>query len=400
MKICALLFGHDFPPDIRVEMEARSLLEAGNELIVVCDQQRSSLRQEVWKNIKIIRIPTGSKLQRKFRSFWSRTFFFNPWWYKELARLIQEENIEALHVHDLPLAGTAIKLGKDFNIPVVLDLHENYPAAVKIYNDSSPFFTRLIGSLVNYPSRWDAYETRMCLEAFRVIVVVDEARDRLLEKGVPVEKIVILENTPDVDYFLGLSIYQEIKKNFAGNFVISYIGGFGGSHRGLDTAVEAMPSILKKIPNAILLLVGDGPIKPKLIELSKELGVRDKIVFVQWQPFEKVPTYIELSSICIVPHKRTFHTETTSPHKLFQYMLMGKPVVVSDCKPLARVVSETGAGVVFEAGNPESLAQAILSLEDDKVREEMGKRGRKAVLEKYNWRVTSAKLLSIYENIK
>jgi glycosyltransferase involved in cell wall biosynthesis len=80
-------------------------------------------------------------------------------------------------------------------------------------------------------------------------------------------------------------------------------------------------------------------------------------------------------------------------------MLMGKPVVVSSCKPLRRIVEETGSGLVFEAGNSDALARAVIQLKDESLRRRLSEAGRRAVLEKYNWERTSKELVKMYEQL-
>jgi len=399
MNICMLLAGHDFPPDIRVEKEAKALSAAGHKVVIVCDRLKDRPFESEWTGCQVRRIrPLEFWPLRKLNSLMSLVSFHDWYWDRMVSKLVRREKIDVLHVHDLPLVGTALSIGKRYNIPVVADLHENYPAALKYWQVGNPSWSQQVRSSLQSPSRWADYERRCALAADRVLVVVDEAKARLIEAGIPAEKIVVIENTEDVS-FLNLPLHKEIIAQYDNDFVISYIGGFGGTHRGLDTAIEAMPAILKEIPNARLLLVGDGPIKPSLEKMVTELSLDDKVTFVEWQPFDKVPSFIAASTVCLVPHHSNPHTEATSPHKLFQYMLMGKPVVVSTCKPLRRVVEETGSGVVFEAGNSHALAQAVIQLKDENLRRQLGEAGRRAVLEKYNWERTSKELVRMYEQL-
>jgi glycosyltransferase involved in cell wall biosynthesis len=165
----------------------------------------------------------------------------------------------------------------------------------------------------------------------------------------------------------------------------------------MDTAIIAMSEIVEKIPEAELLLIGKGPFKKELVKIVSELSLERNVTITDQQPFKLMPTFIEMSSVCIVPHNSNPHTEATSPHKLFQYMLMGKPVVVSSCRPLKRIIEETGAGVVFEAGDSHSFAEAVIRLYNDpELREQMGQAGKKAVLEKYNWNITAKRLVRFY----
>lgn len=168
-------------------------------------------------------------------------------------------------------------------------------------------------------------------------------------------------------------------------------------------AVQALVKVRKEIPSIKLLLIGspsDEGYTRKLRNLIQALRLQDFVEILSWQPLEKVPTYIQLSNVGLVPHRRNPHTDSTIPHKLFQYMLMGKPVIVSNCLPLERLVLETKSGLVFEAGNSADLALQIKELYFNKsLRSECGSAGREAVFKRYNWREEAKKLISMYDNL-
>jgi len=249
-----------------------------------------------------------------------------------------------------------------------------------------------------WPARWERAERRWGRRCAQVLAVVDEMKERLVANGIPPGKITVIENTVDVDYFLSLGIRNELCSCYKGEFVICYVGG-AAKRRGLDDAIKAMPRVLRDIPNARLLLIGSGAIWDDLKRLSRAVGVEERVSFIYRVDYELVPTYIGLSDVCIIPLKSTPQTEATSPNKLYEYMLMGKPVVVSSCRSLRRLVEDGRLGVVFKTGDAGSLAEAILRLKDPAVRTKLGEAGRKAVLEKYNWRRTSQRLLAIYESL-
>ena len=394
-----VLAGQDFPPDIRVEKEASALRRAGHQVTIVCSQLRSSSPRDEWEGCQVIRLPRLATVPRALNKLRMLITFEDRQWSRALDAMAAAGTVDAFHVHDLPMAGTTLDVASRHGLPAIMDLHENWPAALKYYQlGGRAIYARLLGPLLS-PGRWEDYETRCCLRANRVLVVVAEAKDRLVANGVPAGKIEIVENTVDIEQFNSIPIDPAITGPYRGDFVISYIGGFGGEHRGLDTAIEAMPAILQQIPNARLLLVGRGTIKPKLDAMVAERSLQDRVTFVDWQPFDKVPSYIAASAVCLVPHQSNPHTEATSPHKLFQYMLLKKPVVVSSCRPLQRVIDETGGGAVFEAGRPDSLAQTIVSLRDAAARDRLGEAGYRAVNDKYSWQVTSRTLLDVYRQL-
>jgi glycosyltransferase involved in cell wall biosynthesis len=400
VNVCMILPGKDFPPDIRVEKEARALRDAGHHVFVLCDQIRRRAAIEKWEGITIIRrkrlsVPT---IAEKLNALPGWTAFLDGQWRTFIDGVVRSESIDVLHMHDLPKAGAAIATGDAYALPVILDLHENYPASLKAYVEGWTGGIRLAVSTLIDTAKWDRYEKKQSSKADRIIVVVDEARNRLVQRGIEADKITVIENTEDTEHFSRLALEPAIIGKYRGNFAMLYIGGFGGrgDHRGLTTVIQAMPLVLKAIPNARLLLVGKGSIKHTLQKMISEHSLRESVELIDWVPFAKVPSYIAASAVCLAPHNSNPHTEATSPHKLFQYMLMGKPVVVSSCRPLKRIVEEIGGGIVFQAGDSVALSRAIIQLKDGKLREKLGKKGRRAVLDKYNWSHTSAKLINLY----
>jgi glycosyltransferase involved in cell wall biosynthesis len=303
-------------------------------------------------------------------------------------RMTNELELDVLHVHDLPVLGSALEGAR---IPVVADLHENFPAAIGQLRQHQPFPQNML-RFVDSPARWERHERTGVGRADATVVVVEEAAERLIARGVARERITVVGNEEDIAAFEGLT-GEPVER--PGSFVVLYAGAFGGRHRGLDTLVDAMPDVIADEPGAVLSLVGDGAERAYL-ESRATAGVR----FEGWQPFERIPAYISASDVCVVPHRSTPHTETTIPHKLFQYMLMGKPVVVSDCAPLRRVVEAAGAGEVFVAGDARDLARAILRLRDPEVAARAGAAGRRAVLEGgLNWDRSARALVELYARL-
>jgi glycosyltransferase involved in cell wall biosynthesis len=398
MNILMILADRDFPPDIRVEKEIRALTSATYQVTILCKSANARQSKDYGESSLIVRVPKQDGVIRKANTLYRVVTFIDKYWARHIDQIIRAQKIDLLHVHDLPMLGTALKVGKKNNLPVIADLHENYPAALRYYKKGASLGARLKQWLIFNPDRWQGYETRSTHNADHILVVVDEALERLANTGIRVSKITVIENYVDVDLLESFPIDDELINQYRNDFVIMYIGGFGGEHRGLDTAIKAMPGIKNKISKARLLLVGDGSIKPTLEQLVSDLSLEDNVTFVPWQPFQLVRSYIALGNVCIVPHKSNPHTEATSPHKLFQYMLMGKPVVVSSCKPLQRIVAGEKCGLVFEAGSPRHFAEAVCQLEDLAFRSRLGEAGQKAVYKKYNWKRTSDKLIKLYKS--
>ena len=394
----------EFPPDIRIEKELRSLHDADHQihLLAYRSGKADERPEEEIDGLLIRRISRErDQLQFALRQLNSLRFFLtftNPYWVSHIERYVRDFELDVLHIHDLPLVGTALKVSRKLGIPLVADLHENYPASLKLSVEADPgsrsWFTPR-------PKRWVPYERRVVRTATHVVVVVDEAKERLIKDyGLEPEKITVVMNVEDADHFKGLDLDQDILSRHKDSFVISYIGG-GGRHRGLDTAVKAMSYLRESTPQVKLLLVGIGrPESDEYRRIVESQGVQDHVEIMGWQPFHKVPSYIEASQVGLVPHHQNPHTDATIPHKLYQYMLMSKPVVVSSCRPLKRIVEETKSGLVFHSGDPKDLAKQIQILyANPQLRSDCALHGHEAATHQYNWAAEGAKLTRLYQSL-
>lgn len=399
MKIC-MLVSSSFPPDSRVSKEIKTLQNEGHGIIILPLWKEGQKKTDEFHTAKIIRIELPKNfLHRAWNYLYFNLFFVKLPWKKGLRETINTHKIDAVHVHDLDLVKTALSLAKTHDIPLVVDLHENFPEAVRVWSGNN----NLIEKILYLPVpvwRWKKLERDCLKKADKIITVVEEGREHYVKDcGIPPEKIIVVMNTEDIDEFQPTN--HDVPKQ-EGEFIISYTGLFGGTHRGLDTAIQAMPKVIGEIPNAKLFLIGKGlPRYEKYLkELCAKLKIEDNVVFTGWIDFKNLPAYIAASDVCLVPHRRSGHTDTTIPHKIFQYMLMGKPVVSTDCKPLKRIVGEEKCGIVVEARNPDEMAKAIIELyKNPSKAQKMGEEGRNAVLEKYNWAKDSERLAKVYRGL-
>jgi len=387
-----------FPPDIRVEKEARTLLEAGHEIYLLCPARKGTPNEELLDGIWVIRKELPWFFSgRAWIYLGLQVFAVHPFWKKIMEATVKEHRIEAIHVHDLPLVKTGLCVARSFGIHLIADLHENYPEAIRTW--ATTWIAGLVVPIMI--KRWKQIERYSVQEADRVITVVDEAKEHYItDCEIPKEKVTVVMNVTDIEYFCSIPIQKEIIQRYETYFTICYIGGFG-RHRGLHTAILAMPQILQRIPNARLVLVGSAVNGPELLRMSREQNVIKEVEFTGWQPFELVPSYIAASNVCLIPHISSGHTQSTIPHKIFQAMAMGRPVVVSSVKPLERIVNETGAGLVYPSGDAQALAEAVIAIhKDNKLAIRLGHAGELATKRKYNWKVEANKLVALYEGLE
>jgi len=254
------------------------------------------------------------------------------------------------------------------------------------------------------PAQWSKKEKKYCNKYDKVICVVDEMKEKLVSKfNIDAHKMLVVSNHEEksfIDNFIKNTSQKIIPKD---TFSITYVGGFG-PHRGLDTAIKGMSTIVRSIPNAKLFLIGKGSndVENKLKEIVKENKVEEHVKFVGYRPFTEVSAIMSASSINIIPHKADEHTNNTIPHKLFQIMLSNSILLVSSCKPIKRIVEKYDAGFVFEAGNSQDFSDKVIEVftNFDKISYKKVN-AFKAVMEKgENWDTESLKLIQLYDKLE
>ncbi|KTG09575.1 hypothetical protein AUR64_16650 [Haloprofundus marisrubri] len=407
-----MLLADTYPDDIRVRKEAEALLAGGHRVTLLCSGRDGQPARETVAGIDIVRVGSDggpvSTLVRAGDVACNLLTVIRPRWVRTLDELLDESDVDALHVHDLPLVRTAFVARRRHGVRVVADLHENFPEAVRQWR--RPYSTvdtlkrpgLLVGRLCRPIRRLKRLEKRCVTRADHVVTVVEEAREHyLVDCGAIAKHVTVVGNTVERAAFADAEADSKIVADLPDDaFVVTYVGGFG-AHRGLDATVEAVAA-MDESTNVHLLLVGSGggPYEERLRALARKYGVDDRVTFTGWVDFERVPGVVAASDVCLVPHASTPHTETTVPHKLFQYMATGTPVVTSDVAPLARIVSKTDAGRTFAAGDGASLGVVLSELaRNPEACRRLGENGRRAVETTYNWERDGERLCRMYERL-
>jgi glycosyltransferase involved in cell wall biosynthesis len=401
-----MILDGSYPRDIRVRKEAESLAKFHSVSILCCKNEGDKEYEEI-NGVKIVRaISYKNNFERGLIDVFLSIRFIHPYFYKKLKRFIDDFSLDVIHVHDLPLAKSAYLAAQKKEIISILDLHENYAAALSTWFSwrKNPII-RLKNKIFFGYNRWSKYESS-CLPHFdRIITVVEEMKQRILnENSIEGHKIVVIPNSEKKVFFKNFEFGRNnYFKNDKDRFIVSYVGGFG-PHRGLHIAIEGMKYVTKQISHVKLVLVGPAnkDVHEHLNNLVKKYGLEHHVEIKGREPFEKVVEIMQGSNINIVPHISNEHTESAVPHKLYQILLSGKPLLVSDCAPMKRMVSENEMGYVFESGNPMSFAEKVIEIyEDPKKAEQRAQKGFQETYEgKLNWEHTEGDLLHLYDNLK
>jgi glycosyltransferase involved in cell wall biosynthesis len=390
-----IVWKNDYPWDVRVEKMSVTLASCGHDVHILARDTRGAPRRESVDDVTVHRLGVAKDI--RVNKLLTLPTFLNPFWRGAILRVCREERIEVLIVRDLPLAPSALEAAGRLGIPAVFDMAEDYPAmwcdvirerwyAPQNYLMKNPWLGRIL-------------EKRCARRASHILVVVEESRRRLVEMGVPSRRVSIVSNTPRLDVFDASRVTGDGSEGKVGATLFYH--GYVNRWRGVETVVRAMPSLLQRYPGLSFVVAGDGTDMDRLRRICRQLHVEDQVEFLGWVSVDRIPEWITGSDICVIPHLRTPHKESTIPNKLFDYMAMGKPVIVSDVAPLKRIVEEHRCGVVYRSNDPAGLAgSAGRLLEDPALCAEFGRNGRSAVMERYNWERDAERLKGVIESLR
>ena len=385
-----------FPPDPRVENEAVSLIKAGHEVFLFCLHYGQQNPSEVINGIQVKRF-LSNKLEYKLSALVYTVPLYTFLMMRKIHHFIKENKVEVLHVHDMRIAAAVFNVNKKFNLPVVLDLHENRPEIMKFY----PHLSKFPGTYLISSKKWKKKEEEFILKATKVIVVTLEAKNEILER-VPMEadKIIEVPNTVRESFYKNPKLLPQIMHRYANNFVLLYIGDTG-IRRGLETAIKSIYNIKNKIDTVKLVIVGKNSSDTILKKLVKDLQIEPYVDFLGWKDPSSFQSYIVSSAICISPLHRNLHHDTTYANKIFQYMSLAKPVLVSDAIAQRKLVEKVACGLVHKERDSEDFSNKVVALYKSKpLRLELGESGKKFVQNEFSWEQTSKKLINLYNNMQ
>ena len=182
------------------------------------------------------------------------------------------------------------------------------------------------------------------------------------------------------------------KLGLTGKFVVFYHGVFSAT-RGLQETIKAIEILKHRHFNAVLFLLGKGPIIANLKALIQKEDLQDNVIIHNPIDHLEVPKFIGISDVCILPLPDHPYWRFQSPLKLLEYLAMEKVVVLTDIPAHRTVIGEAKCGVYISSVNPMEIAKAIeyVYLNKDSLKER-GKIGREIVKREYTWEKVAADL--------
>lgn len=301
--------------------------------------------------------------------------------YFRLRRAIRERGASLLYERYAFFNVAGAWAARAAGIPFVLEA--NYVVETPLFRARS----RLLRPLAR------AFERFVFRRADRIAAVSSPLQRQIVASGIPGDRVLLVPNAADPRRFVprpdeGAAVRATL--GLEGMKVIGFSGAFFPWH-GVDLILDALPRVLARIPEAAVLLLGDGPERPRLEERVRREGWEARVRFGGWIGHDRLPDHVAAFDVAVMPDSNDYG----SPMKIYEYMAMGKPVVAPRLGPLADGIEDGATGILFAPRDVAAFADALIRvLGEDETRRAMGSRAAAHVLANHTWERNAARILN------
>ena len=362
-------------------MLKRALEKAGHEVYVVTINLEK-LKYEYDKENRIIKIPgVPTKIyDTRLTGFYSLPAY----------NQIRKWKLDIIHSQTEFSIGTFGRIvAKQLDIPLVHTYHTMYEDY--LYYLTKGHFDKPSKKLVEYLTKFYCDTT-----ASELIVPSRKIYNMFKEKYDPDNKINIIGTGIDLERFNPSSFKKDdIKKikdkyNLNGKFVIGSIARLG-KEKSIDKLIIAFKKVLDVIPNSVLFIVGDGPDKDELKKLTKELDIKDNVIFTGKVPIEKVQIMYQVMDIFA-----TFSTTETQGLTVLEALASYIPVLAINDDSYVDAIKNDKNGYLFKT--EKEFVNYVCKLHSDKNLYKKLKEGAKVTCLDHSSDVFGQKVYSVYED--
>ena len=307
--------------------------------------------------------------------------------YLEIKKTIQEKSIDAIMLYSVPTNGLqTIHLAKKFNIPVIFRSID------------------MLSMLVPYPVLQPVtkfLEKRAYSKVDAILPATPQYSKYVGDMGANESKVKLLLFPIDTGLFRPAVDCSEVRQKWGfseSDQIIVFIGTLF-KFSGLDAFIREFPEVIKQIPEAKLLIVGDGPQRPKLERIITELGLERRITITGFQPYQTMPQYINLATVCINSFLISDTTMDIFPAKIVQYIACGKATVATALRGITTLLPGESHGVVYANSAAEMAREVVSLLKSAEHRQQLGRAGSNYVRRIHDYKKIAHQLETILEEV-
>jgi 1,2-diacylglycerol 3-alpha-glucosyltransferase len=352
------------------------LVKSGNEVYIFApaEEEKDDFEQGIfYYKAKPVKGYTSYKLALKPTPFYQRT-----------AQLMKELDIELIHSHSPgPLGVRGVAASYRLDLPLVFTYHTYVPDVVRYLPLEEP------SQLIIQPimDHWIRWYLRRC----DAIIIPTKSRANELKEQAKLGDIKQMFIVPT-----GINPSKFSKgdgeriRNALGvedKRIILYVGRIV-KEKNLNLLISAAPLVLKSIPDALFLLVGEGPVRNELQEKVKEKGLTNNFIFTGFVPEEELVDYYHSADAFVFPS--TFETQGIV---LLEAIASGLPVAAANTSPFPEIIKEGWNGFLFDPFDPKDCARSIGKALKNR---ELITKNAKETLKEFTTEKCTKKLLEVY----
>lgn len=361
---------------------AKELVKQGHEVFVITQSLQGEKSFEEIDGIKIYRVGSSITLSGTLPvGFFSNISYLISSYLKG-KKIIKENDIDLIHSNTYIPVISAQWCANKTKIPHIATVHDVYYTSQKNFwsswsrQENTSFLTKILGPYI---------EKKIAKTNVTLFHTVSEQSKSDLQKLGTEKKITVIPN--------GINL-EEYESETSNKNQIIFVGRLV-FYKNLQVIIDAFNKVVKEIPDAKLIIVGDGPSKSDLIRQTKSLNLENNIIFKGRVTSETKVQLIKESKILVNPSLIEGFGIV-----VLEGFACGKPVITSDSKPLSDLVDDEIDGYVLPSNNSEFWAEKMIYLlNDNKKSQNMGLAGRKKVEANYSITSVTNKISKMYDSI-
>ncbi len=373
----------------------------GTNIIIASSAMQTILKNNFTPNFIHLRMPPLFFLLRWKLGYlrWRLECIFSTFFFAfKLRDLFKKNRFDALYQRYSLLNATGLLLSSWYKIPLILE-----------YNGSEVWQFHQLA-----PKKWFKFnfyaqiiESLNLTYAHSIIVVSQALKDDLVAKNIDPRKILVNPNGVDTDVYNPLALIQTRHKIrtqlcLENKFVVGFVGTFSFWH-GIEMIASIIPHVIKYCPTIHFLLIGDGMLKPYLVQEIERTHSTNYVTLTGLVSAECARDYLAACDafICPTQPNRDGTRFFGSPTKLFEYLSMAKPIIASNLEQLSEVISpaitrseisstknnDQFVGILVEPDDMQGFVDSICALANLSVtkQNEAGSRARLKAQQHYSW---------------
>ncbi|NLG52303.1 MAG: glycosyltransferase family 4 protein [Chloroflexi bacterium] len=389
IKVCMVVHQY-YDRDSRVRRYAESLASAGARVDVLSLREPGQRPVEERDGVRILSIPIGRryKTRASYVMEYGRAFILFG---IRLLELYARNRYHVIHINNMPdfLTFTAL-IPKLLGAQIILDIHDPMPEF---------YMSKYKGGQGSMAVRLMRLQERLSAGlAQAVITANDNFRKNLIARGIPADKITVVNNVADSRLFNRQRYAQEFRPP-DDQFTLIYPGTIAPRY-GLEVAIRALPMLVDQIPQLRLVIQGTmTQHAEELATLAEQLNVARFVEFREAVPVDQVPKHIAQAHIGIYTALPDAHMDIATPSKVLEYAMMGIPIVASRLKIINDLFGSTGV-MMFKPGSSHEFASCILQLyQHPELRQEMVRNVDMNFVATHSWRYESQKYIELLNSL-